>query len=77
MLEQILSIEFLSTPGLSSTVFGTLKERSVPIIQLFNPLTDVNYNPSANYWIPAGIGLVPIVLVVLNSLYLEKEKKKV
>lgn len=68
MFEQFLSIDFLSTSGASSIVYGTLKERSVPILQLFNPLVDVNYNKISKYGIPSGIGFVPIVLVFMGII---------
>lgn len=71
LLEQLADTEFLSTDGSSATVFGTMEQRSMTVKQLFSLF---NLNEDHEYWIPNGIGYLPIILLVFRFVVLRKTR---
>ncbi len=71
MVEQLADTKFLSTDGSSATAFGTMEQRSMTLRQLFSLF---NLNESHDYWIPNGIGYLPLILVVFRLFVLKKQK---
>lgn len=71
MVEQLADTKFLSTDGSSATIFGTMEQRSMTVRQLFSLF---NLNESHDYWIPNGIGYLPLILIVFRLFVLRKVK---
>ena len=74
LIEQLLSKEFVSTTNQSSTIFGTLLERSMPTKYIFSDF--ILFYDQYNYfynWIPNGIGLFPVLTIVF-ALFIYKTK---
>jgi hypothetical protein len=71
LLEQLADTKFISTDGTSATYFGTMAQRSMTIRQLFSLF---NLNEEHKYWIPNGIGYLPLILVVFRLFVLKKQK---
>lgn len=71
MVEQLADTKFLSTDGSSATIFGTMEQRSMTVRQLFSLF---NLNEEHEYWIPNGIGYLPLILVVFRLFVLRKVK---
>lgn len=71
LLEQLRDTQFLATDGSSATVFGTMEQRSMTLKQLFSLF---NLNEDHEYWIPNGIGYLPIVLLVFRIIVLRKTR---
>ncbi len=70
-LEQILDAKFLSTDGSSATTLGTMEERAMSLPQM---LSMSNVRQEFEQWVPNGLGLLPLLLVVLRLTLLRKEK---
>ena len=71
LLEQLKDTQFLATDGSSATAFGTMEQRSMTVKQLFSLL---NLNESREFWIPNGIGYLPIILLIFRFVVLRKQK---
>lgn len=71
MVEQLADTKFLSTDGSSATIFGTMEQRSMTLRQLFSLF---NLGESRDFWIPNGIGYLPLILVVFRLFVLRKQK---
>ncbi len=71
LLEQLNDTGFLATDGSSATVFGTMEQRSMSVKQLFSLF---NLKESYEYWIPNGIGYLPIILLIFRFVVLRKTK---
>jgi len=75
MLEQMGSATFLSTDGFATMKWGSLSERSLPFWGVFS---DFNFATAAckKQWIPNGLGLAPVLLLVVWFIYRKEIKDK-
>lgn len=72
MLEQISGEPLRLTDGTTDTIWGTLAQRSMSIIQV---ISDFNLKSANDPWIPNGIGLAIPIALALVVYFIFKDKK--
>lgn len=75
-LEQMASTTFLATDGYAAKKWGTLISRALPY--WWSPFGDFNVDSpeSDTAWIPNGVGLAGVVLLVIYLAFMRKHRDK-
>lgn len=72
LLEQYLSYDFAVNNGKAALQWGTLASRTMPIEYIFS----YNVSAGSDPWIPNGIGILPVILIILAA-WMKIERKNI